>query len=290
MKSNLSKNYICRVCRSNKTTYLGDLPMQRQFAGKDLKQLIKKSSFYKCNSCLLLLRHPILSVADYNKLYKIAESTVWNNHSSELRQDQLIVKNMILTKRPNGCKVLDIGCYTGFLLDSLSDKYTKFGIEMSDRASSVATKKNITIIGSDLYNINTEEKFDLILSVDVIEHTENPHAFLERLVGLLNDGGEIIISTGNVDNWLWKYLKNRFWYCKFYEHISFIGTKWVEKYCTQNNMILTNQVTFNYSKFRFKSIVKNLVGLILSLLKIKPEQYSHITSDHFCFSIKIKAN
>ena len=277
----------CRGCGSKQTEFLGLLPEQNHFAGKLINQILPKTSLYKCNSCLLMLRHPILPASDYNALYEKADSDVWTSDKVEPRPDMAIVKKIILNKKST-CKVLDVGCYTGDLLASLPSYCLKYGIEMSKEASKVSIEKGVNIIGNDLYDIRTEEKFDVIIAIDVIEHTENPHKFLKELSGMLELDGMIIVSTGNSDNWLWRYLKNRFWYSKFLEHISFIGEKWLEKFCGNNNFIIVDKCNFNYSSMTFSSFVKNIAKLILTIMYIKPERFSNTTKDHFCFVIKEK--
>jgi 2-polyprenyl-3-methyl-5-hydroxy-6-metoxy-1,4-benzoquinol methylase len=282
----MANNYICRVCGSNKTENLGALPKQTHFAGVQLGQSLPESNLYECKSCLMLARHPVLSVSDYNQLYEQLASTIWPSNNFDLRQDQRIVRNIILNKFKTDCKVLDVGCYTGDLLVSLPAEYIKFGIEMSMKASMEAVSRGVNIIGNDLYNIRTNDKFDLIVAMDVIEHTHNPEDFLKKLSTMLEVGGEIIISTGNSDNWLWKYLKNRFWYSKFPEHISFIGEKWLENFCDKNNFIITDQRIFSYHQVTSQFSFKNAVKLALFLMKIGPEKFSRVTKDHFCFVIK----
>lgn len=280
-------DYQCRVCGSKHTEFLGLLPEQNYFAGKLINQTLPETSLYKCNSCLLLLRHPILPASDYNALYEKADSYVWINSNVESRPDMVLVKKIILNKKST-CKVLDVGCYTGDLLASLPSNCIKYGLEMSKEASKVSVARGVNVIGNDLYEIKTDVKFDVIIAIDVIEHTQDPQEFLKELSIMLELDGVIIISTGNSDNWLWKYLKNRFWYSKFLEHISFIGEKWLEKFCDNNSFIIVDRYSFNYSPMTFSSFIKNIAKLILATMHIKPERFSNTTKDHFCFVIKEK--
>jgi SAM-dependent methyltransferase len=283
----MSNSYQCRICGSNNTEYFGVLQKQQHFAGKLPNQNLPESGLYKCNDCLLLTRHPILTVSEYNNLYAQASSTVWSTSDVNLRPDQIIAKNIILEAKGT-CKILDVGCYTGDLLSALPNNYIKYGIEMSKEASIISTTRGINMIGNDLYHINTNDKFNLIVAIDVIEHTQNPEAFLNKLSTMLEAEGSIIISTGNSDSWLWKYLKNRFWYSKYPEHISFIGVNWLDRFCKNNNYTLTKRCFFNYSPINIQLSLKAIIKLALSLMRINPERFSNITKDHFCFVIKNK--
>ena len=229
MKTN-SKNYICRGCGSHRTKDLGKLPLLNSFAGNKLINSLPETHLYECASCALLARYPILSKQAYNKLYAAAAADVWVNQTAMLRPDQEIIHAIITKNYPNGCSVLDIGCYTGSLLASLPDSFQKYGVEISSLAAEITRESHIEIIGHNLYHIDTKQKFDVITVVDVIEHTSNPVDFLLTLKGYLAIDGQIIVSTGNTDNWLWKLLKSRFWYCSFNEHISFIGYNWLNQF------------------------------------------------------------
>jgi 2-polyprenyl-3-methyl-5-hydroxy-6-metoxy-1,4-benzoquinol methylase len=280
----------CRVCGSDNTNYLGLLPKQTHFAGKLLDQNLPESALYQCNDCLIVLRDPVLSVSQYNILYEQASSKVWSNSNKVLRYDQAVVREMIFKKNKMACKVLDVGCYTAELLASLPENYLKYGVEMSKDAATVSSSKGVSIIGNDLYNINTSEKFDFIIAVDVIEHTHNPEEFIRNLASMLEPQGELIISTGNSDSWLWGILKNRFWYCKFPEHISFIGEKWLDSFCWKSNFTITDKHIFSYTPISYQGFIKNAIKFFLSIMRISPERFSNTTKDHFCFAIQKKQN
>lgn len=279
--------YKCRCCGSNETIDMGVLPTQTYFAGKLLNPILPSSHLYKCEVCFMLARHPILTPEEYNKLYANAEATVWSSGDHALRPDQQLVLKILKNKKINKCKILDVGCYTGELLAALSNEYLKFGIEMSDKAAMLAKEKNIEIIGNDLYRINSNNKFDMVIAIDVIEHTQNPEEFLLNLIKLLNPSGEVIISTGNADSWMWRLLKNKFWYSSFPEHISFISESWLKKFCKEKNITITTMTRFNYTAYNSVLIVKNAIKTMLSIFGIRPVGYSNTTEDHFCFSLKV---
>jgi 2-polyprenyl-3-methyl-5-hydroxy-6-metoxy-1,4-benzoquinol methylase len=281
----MDDNYKCRVCGSINTLNLGSLPKQTHFAGRLMQQSLPESFLYECNDCSLVVRHPILSTSQYNTLYEQASSKVWSSSNVALRYDQIVVKNFILKRNKSNDKVLDVGCYTADLLKSLPESYKKYGVEMSLEAALVAKEKGIKVVGNDLYKIVTNEKFDVITAVDVIEHIHNPEEFIRNLAMLLEPNGQLIVSSGNTDSWLWKNLKNRFWYSKFPEHISFIGINWLNNFCKKNNFKIIEVRFFTYVPNNISFIVKNMVKCIFSLIRINPERFSNTTKDHFCFVI-----
>ena len=281
--------YICRSCASQNISSLGKLPTMNSFAGKPLMVSFAESSLYKCNDCSMLARHPVLTEAQYNKLYAASDADVWRSNSLQLRKDQQIARSIIMSQYQNCCSVLDIGCYTGDLLASLPDRFSKNAVEMSENASRVAESKAINIVGKNLYEIDTDFKFDLIVAIDVIEHTINPAEFLLYLAGFLKPNGAILISTGNADNWVWERTKNKFWYSSFYEHISFISQTWLAAFCDDNGYSVINLRKFCYAELNFKSFIKASVGIALTIFGFKTQRFSNFSKDHFCFLIKAKA-
>jgi 2-polyprenyl-3-methyl-5-hydroxy-6-metoxy-1,4-benzoquinol methylase len=279
-------NYHCRGCKSAVVVNLGRLPEINMFAGKPTGQALPLSSLFRCSNCNLVARYPILSPQEYNRLYAQAESDLWSNPHNSLRPDQMFVSQRILNQnKPLAC-VLDIGCYTGDLLKSLPNSMTKYGVEMSAKAAQIAKNANIKIIASDLYDLHTDQRFDFIIAIDVIEHTQNPAEFLMMLLSLLSEDGEVIISTGNADNWLWKILKSQFWYSSFPEHISFIGVAWLNDFCQRHKVSIAQIGVFNYRQMSTSLVIKNKLKTILALAKIQPIRFSNTSSDHFYFSLK----
>ena len=93
----------------------------------------------------------------------------------------------------DGMNILDIGCGWGSLSLFLAQKYPKSEITGVSNSSSqkifidsVASERNISnlnIITRDINDFRTEEKYDRILSIEMLEHTKNT----KKLMNLIND-------------------------------------------------------------------------------------------------------
>lgn len=94
-------------------------------------------------------------------------------------------------------KVLDIGCGTGMILDQLVKYGNVSGIDCSQKAVDYSKKKapkaNIAL-GSLPYNLPKEE-FDLILSLDVLEHVNEDSEGLRSIAGILKPEGIFVITV-----------------------------------------------------------------------------------------------
>ena len=103
-----------------------------------------------------------------------------------------------------GKKVLDIGCGGGILCESLARLGASVtGIDTSSNAIKVAkehSKKNhlnIKYFKSEISKFQLNEKYDIVTSMEVIEHINNIELFLKEAHNLLNNKGIFIGSTIN---------------------------------------------------------------------------------------------
>lgn len=275
---------VCRGCMNQDCEPLGVLPAREEFAGISLPKAIPGGGLYRCNKCSLVFRSPILTEAEYNKLYERASAHVWVTKNPQLRTDQSLVKDYIEHCFPVGAKVLDVGCYTGEFLISLGRKHARFGIEKSESAARHAEKNGIQILRDDLYEAaQLKEKFDVVTAMDVIEHTTNPDLFLKSMLALLTDTGILIITTGDAGNRIWRTVKGTFWYCSFAEHISFISEEWLHSNAKVNNFRVAHLQRFRYeTRNHLKTVAKVVLIHVCKLFARQPRSSwtAHVSADH----------
>ncbi len=110
-----------------------------------------------------------------------------------------ILKSVLSSLKINKGHVLEVGSGTGgnvALLSEYGDYYgidkEKLAIDFSEKSHPKHNFKQINV-PSELSEIN--QKFDLIAVFDVIEHVDDDKQTLTQLSHLLNDGGQIVITT-----------------------------------------------------------------------------------------------
>ena len=101
-------------------------------------------------------------------------------------------------------KILDIGCGGGLLSEPMSRLGAEvMGIDASDRNIEIAklhAKKNnlnIDYLCSSPENLEAENKFDVILNMEIIEHVEDVEFFLKSCSKLLKKNGIMFIASLN---------------------------------------------------------------------------------------------
>ena len=86
----------------------------------------------------------------------------------------------------------------------------------------------------------------MVCAVDVIEHVSQPLAFLRVLAACTRPGGDVVISTGTLDEPAWHMAGGAYWYCAIPEHISFIDQAWLESAAKNLGLTLTHVDRFHY--------------------------------------------
>lgn len=121
---------------------------------------------------------------------------------------------------PDGSRVLELGCATGYMGAYLRDhkRCRLIGVEQDAAMAEKARPHYERIIEGDLDSPETFNAipgtFDIILCSNVLEHLRDPLALLKRLHSRLEARGRILVALPNIAHWSirWQLLRGRFPY------------------------------------------------------------------------------
>lgn len=96
----------------------------------------------------------------------------------------------------SGKRILDVGCGTGRLLKRLHDAGAAVtGIDVSRRMVEEARGQGLKVFCSDITEFETDERFDVVVSVLTFNYIQDKASALHRIHSLLEAEGKFVISS-----------------------------------------------------------------------------------------------
>ena len=154
-------------------------------------------------------------------------------------------------------KILDIGCGGGLISEPMTRLGADVtGVDASSKNINIAkahAKKNnldITYLNGVPEGLDTQNKFDIILNLEVVEHVENLDLYLESCFNLLKPSG--IMFTATLNRTFTSYIK------------AIVGAEYILRWLPVgthdwNKFIKPEELEKKISDLRFSTI--NLTGL-----------------------------
>lgn len=181
-----------------------------------------KFDIYECTNCNASFVDPLSSdesiynhiyrqveiIPGYMRYHRFAELVKKVKHPldvlSNLENTYWAVREALRKSSPDNKKdisILEIGSGLGYLTYSLNMAgYKTIGLDLSKEAIEKAKERygNFYEAGDLFVVANTKANlYDCVIMTELIEHVENPKAFIEASLSLLKDGGKLIITTPN---------------------------------------------------------------------------------------------
>lgn len=197
----------CKICSSStlKINQIHNLVKCEKCSFIFCNEIFSQESFVKIYDDLYnknKTHYEYHALVEYNKLISNQKVSIGIN------REKLIKKHVV---KANAQSVLEFGSGVGLIgvyLRNAKSSIKYSGIELDKISFEKSQKLGLNTYNGD-FSIakNIEEKFDIIMLWEVIEHLQDLDLFLKTAYDKLNVGGKIILSTPNY-NKIYNY-KNR---------------------------------------------------------------------------------
>jgi 2-polyprenyl-3-methyl-5-hydroxy-6-metoxy-1,4-benzoquinol methylase len=157
--------------------------------------------------------------ADANIDYASSEYRELVDGSAEVRRyyelhdaEQAAKLNIVGTNRLRDKVIMDVGCGAGSFLDLVKG----YAVETIAIEPTRDYHPALSSQGHRVFSLcsdaaaELERKVDIAVCFSVIEHVADPTQFLREIHRLLKPGGQLILSTPNVDDWLIELSPDRY--------------------------------------------------------------------------------
>ena len=111
--------------------------------------------------------------------------------------------------RQGGRCVLDAGCGPDAQLAAMlagrypTCSFVGWDLHVNADIKRILRQPNVSVIESDIAQLEDSCQYDLVYSIDVLEHIEDFNGTLDRLVGALRPGGLLFIHVPSLDQRFW---------------------------------------------------------------------------------------
>jgi len=202
----------CNLCGSNDAVLLYRSTLRRQpDRPHNVEALQCTNAGYgihgpvvKCQRCGLVYINPRPNSSDVLHDYEdvVDELYVEERDGRVLTFRQHLRPLQRIAGRPDGKRLLDVGCHIGVFVDVAQQHgWDAWGVEPSHWAAEQAQAAGLKVVNGTLATSGfPDASFDVITLWDVIEHVPNPKRELLQVHRLLKPRGVVVIHTIDIES------------------------------------------------------------------------------------------
>ena len=236
--SKLEKHKNCLVCDSEN---LSELPR------------FTSSFLVKCSDCGFVFSNRIPSHEELENYYDSDyDVTRYYSPITEKRYNVLLDS---FEKERKTNRILDIGAGYGFFLEAAKNRgWEVYGTEISDDAITHCKEKGIELMKGSVETINFGAlTFDVIVTIEVIEHLNTPKSFVDKIHQLLRPDGLFYVTTPNFDSTLRYWLGEKYDVIGYPNHLCYYNSKTLKNLMVQSGFCVNSIKTTGLSVTRIKT-------------------------------------
>jgi SAM-dependent methyltransferase len=158
-------------------------------------------------------------------------------------------------------KVLDVGCSYGEFLAHFGKE--SVGVTIVKEEAEYGKTKGLRIvegnIESDVLNIATEEKFDVIFANNIFEHLLSPHLFLQKIRRHIKEDGILILGVPCVPFFSFLMKMRKFRGALAGSHINFFTKKTLALTVMRGGWRIKEERSFHFKNVFFDTLLGPIV-------------------------------
>ncbi len=164
--------------------------------------------YLRCTDCAALSISPVPG----ERLREIYPDNYYSFSSADLSfperikqaLDRRMFKRLFAAVAGEKLAALDVGGGAGWLLSQAKSVEPRLGVtqvvDIDGGAESAAREAGHAFFLGRIEDFETNDRYDVILMLNLIEHVADPVAVLKKVGGLLKPGGRVLVKTPNYDS------------------------------------------------------------------------------------------
>ncbi len=173
------------------------------------------ADYFKCRRCATMFQSPLPTIEQMrNYVDKEYSAGVYREYvrAADLKRLTFRDRARAIKKRYGTGRLLDVGASCGYFIDAALDEgFDAYGVELSPeavRSASGRARERLTVGDVNQLIAKSTEPFDIITAFDIVEHTLDPHRFLQNLVSVSHAGTALVMSTPDTRHFISRIMRH----------------------------------------------------------------------------------
>lgn len=208
----------------------------------------------QCGSCSFVFSQTIPSEKELVDLYSSYGRDDYLSPVTIKRFHEILDR---LEKFRKTNRMIDVGCGIGYFLEAAKERgWDVYGTEYTDEAVAICRSKGIKMQQGKLNASNYESaSFDVLISIEVIEHINNPSEEVEHFSRIVRPGGAVYLTTPNFNSISRLLLKEKWNVLSYPEHLCYYTPRTIQHLFSRHGFRKMKTETTGISISRIQSSV-----------------------------------
>ncbi|MCB0328294.1 MAG: class I SAM-dependent methyltransferase [Bdellovibrionales bacterium] len=175
--------------------------------------------YFECRQCKTIYLDPMpvdrLGVIYPENYYSFLKRPSGLVHKLKGLLDRRVFQEAMTNIQGNALRALDVGGGTGWMLNALKEADSRVCetqvVDLDPKAKAQAENDGHRYFCGRIEDFQSDERFHVILALNLIEHVADPLAMLRHFRELLTDDGVVILKTPNVDSIDARLFRTSYW-------------------------------------------------------------------------------